>query len=297
MRLTGELRVTTTGKTQVPGRPASGEVVFSNLTDKSILLPAGTGVLPAGRPDLRFTTIADLSLPAGKDATARVRVVAARPGLAGNLPSNSLDAIDGPLGLRATVAQPDRLTGGTEIERGAVAQADHATALRLLTEEILTRAASEIEDALEDGEVLAPASLRVVHTPQSTFDREVGATANSVHLDLTLELTALVYRTENLQAAAGLALADKLPTASVAVPGSLAWTLRGRIPGVPKCCCCTPISRSTRRSPPPPFADLCAGCSRPRQSPVSPRCPGSPSRRRSKRPLPGGPSSLGLRFA
>ncbi len=226
LRLTGELRVTTTGKTQVPGQPASGEVVFSNLTDESILVPAGTGVLPTGRPDLRFTTTADLSIPAGKDATARVRVVAARPGLAGNLPSNSLDAIDGPLGLRATVAQPDRLTGGTEIERSAVAPADHATAMRLLTEQILTEAASEIEDALEDGEVLAPASLRVVRTPRSTFDREVGATADSVHLDLTLELTALVYRTEDLQAAAGLALEGRLPPSSDAVPGSLAWTLR-----------------------------------------------------------------------
>ncbi len=166
LRLTGEIRVTTTGKTQVPGQPASGEVIFSNLTDESILVPAGTGVLPAGRPDLRFATVADLTLPPGKDASARVGVVAARPGLAGNLPPDSLDAIDGPLGLRATVAQPDRLTGGTEIERGAVAPGDHATALRLLTEQILADASSEIDDGLQAGEALAPASLRVVRTPQ-----------------------------------------------------------------------------------------------------------------------------------
>ena len=234
LRQTGDMRVTTTGKTQVPGQPATGEVIFSNLTDGSILVPAGTGVLPAGRPDLRFTTVADLSLPAGRNATARVGIVAARPGLAGNLPSNSLDAIDGPLGLRATVAQPDRLKGGTEIERGAVAPGDHATALRLLTEQILSDAASEIEDGLQAGEALAPASLRVVRTPQSTYDREIGATADSVHLDLTLELTALVYRTEDVQAAASLALAGRLPPSSDAVPGSLAWTLREADPTRPE---------------------------------------------------------------
>jgi hypothetical protein len=234
LRLTGEIRVTTTGKTQVPGHPASGEVIFSNLTDESILVPAGTGVLPAGRPDLRFATVADLELPPGKAASARVGVVAARPGLAGNLPPDSLDAIDGPLGLRATVAQPDRLTGGTEIERGAVAPADHATALRLLTEQILADASSKIDDGLEPGEALAPASLRVVRTPRRSYDREIGATADSVHLDLTLELTAFVYRTEDLQVAAGLALSGRLPSSATAVPGSLAWTIREADPSRPE---------------------------------------------------------------
>jgi hypothetical protein len=234
LRLTGEIRVTTTGKTQVPGQPASGEVIISNLTDQSILVPAGTGVLPAGRPDLRFATVADLTLPPGKDASARVGVVAARPGLTGNLPPDSLNAIDGPLGLRATVAQPDRLTGGTEIERAAVAPGDHATALRLLTEQILADASAEIEDGLQAGEALAPASLRVVRTPQRNYDREIGVTADSVHLDLTLELTALVYRTEELQVAADLALAGTLPSSAVAVPGSLAWTMREADPSRPE---------------------------------------------------------------
>jgi hypothetical protein len=195
------------------------------MNGEPVLVPAGTGVLPAGRPDLRFTTVADLSLPAGEGATGSVRVVAARPGPAGNLPANSLDAIDGPLGLRATVAQPDRLTGGTETERAAVASGDHATALRLLTEQLLSDAASEVETGLQAGEALAPASLRVVRTPQRVYDREIGAAADSVSLDLTLEVTALVYRTEDVEAAAALALAGDRPPSSNAVPGSLNWTL------------------------------------------------------------------------
>jgi hypothetical protein len=209
----------------VAGLPAVGEVVFTNLTEESLLVPSGTGVLPTGRPDLRFTTVAVLSLPAGQEATGSVRVVAVRPGLAGNLPANSLDAIDGPLGLRATVAQPERLSGGTETERAAVAAADHATALRLLTERLLIDAASEIEGGLQASETLAPASLRVVRTPQRVYDREIGAAADSVGLALTLELTALVYWTEDAESAAALALAGERPDSLQAVPGSLRWTL------------------------------------------------------------------------
>ncbi len=230
----GSMRVTTTGKTEVPGLPASGEVVLTNLTDESVLVPSGTGVLPTGRPDLRFTTVADLSLPAGEDSTGSVHVVAARPGLSGNLPAHSLDAIDGPLGLRATVAQPERLTGGTETERAAVAAADQATAFRLLTEQLLTDAASEVEAGLQAGEALAPASLRVVRTPQRVYDREIGAAADSVGLDLTLEVTALVYEMEDVEAAVALGLAGKRLSSSDAVPGSLRWTLSGSVAARPE---------------------------------------------------------------
>ncbi len=55
-----------------------------------------------------------------------------------------------------------------------------------------------------------------------------------MQLDLTLELTALVYRTEDLQVAAGLALAGTLPSSAVAVPGSLAWTMREADPSRPE---------------------------------------------------------------
>jgi hypothetical protein len=230
----GSIRVTTTGQTLVPGSSASGEVTFTNLTDDLVLVPAGTGVLPAGRPDLRFTTMADLSLPAGKGASASMRVVAAQPGTEGNLPAGSLSAIDGPLGLAASVTQPDPLTGGTQTSRAAVASADHAAALRMLSEQLLSEAASEIESQLEDGEALATASLRVTNTPQSEFDRPIGVAADSVGLNLTLEVTALVYRQQDIDVAAALMLASRLPSGSRAVPNSLAWTLASSEPTAPE---------------------------------------------------------------
>jgi Baseplate J-like protein len=221
----GSIRVTTTGEMLVPGSPASGEVTLTNLTSEPVFIPAGTGVLPAGRPELRFTTAADVSLPAGQGATVGVRVLAANPGPAGNLPPDSLNAIDGPLGLRASVTQSDPMTGGTETGRASVAPADHATALRILTEQLLSQAASEIESQLAAGEALAPASLRVANTPQREFDRQVGEAADSVGLSLTLEVTALVYREQDVGLAVGRVLGEQIPAGGQVVPDTLTWTI------------------------------------------------------------------------
>jgi hypothetical protein len=225
LRPSGTIRVMATGQALVPGSPASGEVTFTNLTDELVLVPAGTGVLPAGRPDLRFTTVDDLTLAAAKGISATTRIVATGPGVAGNLPAGSLNAIDGPLGLKASVDQTDPLTGGSQTTRAAVAAADQAEALRMLTEQLLSETASEIETQLKDGEALASASLRVTNTPQSEFDRQIGEAADSVGLNLTLEVVALIFRQQDIDVAAALALAAQLPDGSEVVPGSLAWTL------------------------------------------------------------------------
>lgn len=221
----GSLRITTTGTARVPTKPASGPVVFANQTDQPVLIPAGTGVLPAGRPDLRFVTASDVSLGAGAGNTAEVVVTAFVPGSAGNLPAGSLNAIDGPLGLRASVSQPAAMAGGAEAERPAVAAADQATALRLLTDQLLAQAASAMAAGVDADESLAPDSVRVVNTPATRFDRPVGAPGDSVGLDLTLEFAALVYHPADLEAAIDRMLAERRAAGRAPIPGSRSWTL------------------------------------------------------------------------
>lgn len=218
--LDGSIRVTTTGTTQVASGAAGGQVTFTNQTDEAVLIPEGTGVLPSGRPDLRFETVEDVTLDSGRGAAVQTRVVAARPGSSGNLPSGTLNAIDGPLGLKAAVTQPDALTGGTETERPAVAAADQASAQRLLTEQLLAQAAADLQAALGSDEELAEASVRVVNTAQRDFDRPVGAAGDSVGLEMRLEIAALSYRPSQLEAAVERMLAEQERAGARTVPGS-----------------------------------------------------------------------------
>ena len=218
--VSGSIRVTTTGTTQIASQAAAGRVTFTNQTDEPVLIPTGTGVLPAGRPDLRFETVEDVTLESGRGASVQVRVVASRPGSSGNLPSGTLNAIDGPLGLKAAVTQPEALTGGTEAERPAVAAADQGNAQRLLTEQLLAQAAADLQAALAADEELAEASVRVVNTEQRDFDRQVGAAGDSAGLEMTLEVAALSYRPSQLEAAVEMMLADRARAGERTVPGS-----------------------------------------------------------------------------
>ncbi len=218
--VSGSIRVTTTGTTQIASQAAAGRVTFTNQTDEPVLIPSGTGVLPSGRPDLRVETVEDVTLESGRGATVQVRVVASRPGSSGNLPSGTLNAIDGPLGLKAAVTQPEALTGGTEAERPAVAAADQANAQRLLTEQLLAQAAADLQAALAADEELAEASVRVVNTEQRDFDRQVGAAGDSAGLEMTLEVAALSYRPSQLEAAVEMMLAERARAGERTVPGS-----------------------------------------------------------------------------
>lgn len=218
--VSGSIRVTTTGTTRVPSRPAAGMVTFINQTDAPLLIPSGTGVLPSGRPDLRFESTEDVVLEAGRGLTAEAAVVASRPGPSGNLPSGSLNAIEGPLGLKAAVTQPFAVSGGAEIERPAVAAADQANAQRLLTEQLLAQAAADLGAGLAADEELAEASVRVVNTGRRSFDRAVGSAGDSVGLELTLEIAAFAYRPSQLAAAVDLMPAKQPLAGERVVPGS-----------------------------------------------------------------------------
>jgi len=55
-----------------------------------------------------------------------------------------------------------------------------------------------------------------------------------VGINLTLEVTALVYRWQDLRDAAALALAAELPTGSAAVPHSLTWASASTQPTSPE---------------------------------------------------------------
>jgi hypothetical protein len=117
------------------------------------------------------------------------------------------------------------LTGGSEAGRPAVAPADQATALRQLTEQLLAEAADSIGAGVKPGEALAPVSVRVVRTEVAAFDGEIGAAADSLGLELALEIAALVYQPDDLEAAASLVFAERRPAGAEAVPQSLVVTL------------------------------------------------------------------------
>jgi len=195
------LRLPTTGSSLAPETPAGGEALFTNLGAEPATIPEGTSVRSSGHDQLRFTTTVVAELPAGQGSTVSVPIQAAQAGSPGNLPAESLDSLDGPLGLLASVSNPRALSGGADRSQATVAQADLLALQRALEDQLLEQAGTALLDELQAGERLLPGSLRVVAVLDPTFDRAPGDLASSVGLRQQVRIAGLAAQQADMEEA------------------------------------------------------------------------------------------------
>lgn len=134
----------TTGQVKVPEKAASGSVQFTNLTEKEVVIPVGTVVTTLANPVVRFATTRAGKVPAGFGRTALVDVAAVNPGAQGNLPAESLQAIEGTLGLSLTARNLYATHGGSDQVTMGPNQKDRDALLERTLAELETQARKEI---------------------------------------------------------------------------------------------------------------------------------------------------------
>ena len=218
--VSGESRIETSGQTRLPSASAAGEVSFRNLTDQRIMIPAGTG-MRAG--DARFLTEAQAALVGVRDAEVTVAILAALPGRSGNVAAGTIDAVEGELGFLLSVTNPEPTSGGQDVLAGAVTSRDLISLRSNLELELLDQAASDLRAQLSLTDEFVPHSLRVVRVEQERFDRAAGAAAESLGLELTLEVQGLSFRRSEAQAAIEAQLPERLPDGWQFIPGTLSF--------------------------------------------------------------------------
>jgi hypothetical protein len=218
--VSGESRIETSGRTRLPSAAAAGEVTFNNLTDEQVEIPAGTGVR-AG--DLRFLTEALATLAGEQDAEVTVGVLAALPGRSGNVAAGMIDAVEGELGFLLTVNNPEPTSGGQDVLAGAVTSANLVSLRSNLELELLDQAARDLRAQLSLEDEFVPGSLRVVRVEQERFDRTAGAAAESLGLELTLEVEGVGFRRSEAQAAIEALLPEQLPDGWQLIPGTVSF--------------------------------------------------------------------------
>ena len=202
LELQGSLRVPTTGSLLAPDAPASGEALFTNLSSEPAPIPEGTSVRASRAPGVRFATMVVAELPAGQGSTVSVPVKATVAGAAGNLPAGTLDSIDGPLGLLASVSNPNDLSGGSDRATAAVAQTDLESLQRALEDQLLEQASTSLLEELDAGERLLPGTLRILDVLEQGFDHASGDPAESVGLEERVRIGGLAANQSDLEAAA-----------------------------------------------------------------------------------------------
>ncbi|TFH36292.1 MAG: hypothetical protein E4G99_05300 [Anaerolineales bacterium] len=216
----GERRIPTSERMSVPDQFASGEVVFTNLIDQPLSIPAGTSIRSSDPNTPYFRTDRTVLVEGGEGTQVLARVTAATAGPDGNLAAETIDRIDGTLGLSLTVSNPEAMSGGSLQTRSSVGSRDKQRLREELEQALLTEILSQTAALLPSNQMLLESSIMNIDVIDAVYDAETGAAADSLSLALSLHAEVAVIDLGDVQRLSYLHLEPDLPTGYVFAPGS-----------------------------------------------------------------------------
>jgi hypothetical protein len=198
--------VPTTGSRAVPDGVASGRVRFSNPTDQTVSITAGTELAAPGGQSFRVSS--DVTVAAGNAALSQFGsgeavVEATAAGAAGNLGAGELSGL-----LDNGVYYSNRdaaLSGGTDKQIKTVQPADLQTLHDTATEQLRQMAASGQVGGLDADTLVVPATV-TLSTPKFTDDLQAGDDGETISTSATATATVLTYSNHELRLRATEAL-------------------------------------------------------------------------------------------
>ena len=200
----------TSGQMSLPDGYASGEVTFTNLTDRPVSVP-GQLIVTSPRSDSRFATQRAGQVPAGSGETLVLPVQALLPGSRSNLPAGSLTAIQGQLGTSLAVNNPSPTSGGSQAPAPAATRLDRSRLYDRLNETLQKRAEEQIQAEIRPGDVLLTEGVEITRTLENTLEPAEGEPASQLELLLRLEFHAPVVSAQDLETLANAVLDANLP--------------------------------------------------------------------------------------
>lgn len=183
--------VVTTGSVQLDTQHAQGTVIFTNLTNQRLQLPAGTAVRTTDSIPVRFVTQQDIDLKQQNSiATAKVR--AFKPGPAGNVDTGLINDVEGPLGASVAVTNQTPTTDGDVLSLPAVSRADRNRLYDLVHERIRQDGHAEITANLNPHEFSPLGTARVSEVTSATFNSFIGEQTSILVLEMRAKVASTV---------------------------------------------------------------------------------------------------------
>lgn len=193
----GRSNISTTGSVPIPDQSATGEVIFTNLTERTIPLPVGIVVSTLDDPPVRFQTTKSATVPPGEEGVA-VKIEALNPGSSGNTPARSILAIEGPLGLDLTVINRIATRAGRDRQAPAPAETDYQELYNQLFKDLATSALEEIEASLSPDDLLLSKEATHFSTLEEEYSPEEIVPTDQLQLVLRLEFQAMTVAANDL---------------------------------------------------------------------------------------------------
>ena len=204
----GVQKVLVSGEGVVPQSKASGIVIFRSLTQDEVTIPAGTVVRS---DEVRFVTIEEGLVEAGAGKTIEIPVEAIEGGISGNLDAETIDTVDGRLGLSLSVTNPDPMEGGRERASVQATEVDRARAKELLLKSLESDARASLLDEFNSEDVFFAETLTLSQIISENYDLPSGAAGSQLTLTMQVEFSIQYAIASDLSELAALALNASLP--------------------------------------------------------------------------------------
>ena len=204
----GKQIVIVTGAGVIPQSKAKGLVEFRNLTQQAVTIPAGTVVQSE---TVRFVTTEDGVVDAGVGKKIELSIEAVDGGIAGNIDAETINAIEGRLGLSLSVTNLEPITGGRELPSVQASDKDRVRAKELLMKVLDEDAREKIMDGIESGDMLFERTMTVSQILSEEYDLPPGAAGTRLTLTMQVEYSVQYASASDLTELATLAMNASLP--------------------------------------------------------------------------------------
>ena len=218
----GVQKIRVTGEGISARSKAKGFVIFRNLTQGAVTIPIGT-VVVAG--DVRFVTTELGLLNPGVDETVELEIEAVEGGLSGNLAAETINAVDGRLGLSLAVSNTEPTTGGRERASVQATDADRERAKELLLKSLEEDARASLLDEFDTDDVVFGETLAVSQIISENYDLPSGAAGSELTLNMQAEFSVQYASASDLTELALLALNASLPPGFISVTDVVTFEL------------------------------------------------------------------------
>jgi len=219
----GRGKTISTGHISIPDTKSSGKVIFTNVTDKEILIPSGTIVSTFGENPARFTTLENLTIPpASKSELTPIEAIS--PGVAGNALSNHIIAIEGLLGLDLTVTNPIGIYNGEDKPFPAPNDRDYDKLFVEMLTDLYQAALEELKFTLGPNDLILLTDPENYSVLEEIYKPSEIQPADQLFLTLRVDFQVYIASGEDLKILGESVLGANLPKGFSPMPSTLEIT-------------------------------------------------------------------------
>ena len=218
--LTDKESISTSGETSVPDQLASGFIRITNKTVEAIELPAHLRLGTGSDPNQQFQTLRAAILPAGEGQFVDIPIQALEAGNAGNLSSQSINSVEGPLNQSLLVSNLNQTSGGSDIKVNAVSENDVQELQSKMKDKLRSEALNSFQTSASAKQIFITDTFEVV-TENVNQNLAIGEAGDQLTISIDGKYRILYLNTDALQELVDLSANNSIPLGFEQAEGSL----------------------------------------------------------------------------